>query len=147
MVSLRKWGQRWLNVGHEPERWRRTWASDMAFPNHPLLPSRPTPSRFPGTGTCPRSLVMSINRNSFWGCCSTPKPGPFLSPTQSLEFPQGYPWNGYLQTSPLGHGCVHCLLCPPVSLLAWSPYSLPTAPHPMFGLSGWLSRYNQGLED
>lgn len=34
---------------------------------------------------------MSINRNSFWGCYSTPKPGPSLSPTQPLDSPKGTP--------------------------------------------------------
>lgn len=78
---------------------------------------------------------MSINRNSYWGCCSTPKPGPSLSPTQPLESPQGHPWNGYLQTSPAGG--VHCLLCPLVWLLA---PQLPCSHPPMPGFSDWPPR-------
>lgn len=31
---------------------------------------------------------MSINRNSYWGCCSMLKPGPSLSPTQPLGTPR-----------------------------------------------------------
>lgn len=80
--------QGWLEVGSQPEGWRRAWASDTAFPAHLLLPSQPAPPPFPGTGTCPRSLVMSINRNCFWGCCSTRSLGPPSAPSSPWSPPR-----------------------------------------------------------
>lgn len=138
-----KWGLG-LEVGKGPGLW--TWHSP-----YPLPPSRPAPPPFPGKGTCPKSLVMSINRNSFLGCCSTLKPGPSVSPTQPSASPKDTP---EMATSfPPGHGCVHCLFCPLVRLLTPTtslqsptnvcPLWLASQEQPRFGDLRWSTRIDE----